>query len=66
MHLSPHSSLDLVEKAQQVAERTSKSNSDAFQKIAMISMCTVAVTSAMHLMLQVWRDLHRDDHEHHR
>lgn len=50
----------VVDKANQMAQRAKGGNAEAFQKMAAVSMCIVAVAAGMQMLTQLWRDLNRD------
>jgi hypothetical protein len=58
--------LFLAEKAQQMAKGANGRESEVFQKVALISMCTVAVASGMQVLLHLWRELNRQEKGHSR
>lgn len=60
MTYTPHP-LHLADKAQQMARYAKGSNAEAFQKVATISMCIVAVTVGMQMLMNLYREINRDN-----
>jgi hypothetical protein len=58
-----HNPLFLAKEAQQMANKADHTNALVFQKVAMVSMIVMAAAGATQIMLQVMRELRRDDHE---
>jgi hypothetical protein len=58
MHSNP---LYMAEKAQQMANGAKGREAEVFQKVALISMCTVAAASGMQVLLQLWRELNKPE-----
>ena len=56
--------LYLAKEAQSMAKNAGAHHGPVFQNVATVSMCMVAVLSGMHLLMQIWRDLHRSGADH--
>jgi hypothetical protein len=64
MNVPNQNPIYLAEKAQQMASKTKGGRGDAFQNVAVISMCVVAATAATQMLLQVYRELTRREERH--
>ena len=63
----PHTNpLSMAREAQQMAKGATGREAEVFQKVALISMCTVAVASGMQVLLHLWRELNRQEKGHSR
>jgi hypothetical protein len=56
----PNNPLYLAREAQNMA-RNAGSDSQVFQKVAAVAMCMVTVLTGMHLLNELYKDLHRGD-----
>ncbi|HVX16329.1 MAG TPA: hypothetical protein VHC22_34400 [Pirellulales bacterium] len=58
---SPHTLSSIAREANHLARNAGAGDSVVFQKIATVSMCVLAVASGAHVLMQLWRDLHREE-----
>jgi hypothetical protein len=59
--IQQHNPLYLAKEAQSMAKNAGARHGLVFQNVATVSMCMVAVLTGMHLLMQLWRELHRSD-----
>ncbi len=57
----PHPNLFLAREAQNMAKNASGRSGEMFQTVALVSMCTIACASGMQVLLQLWRELNKED-----
>lgn len=57
----PYNPLYITKEAQRLAKDAGSSNGLVFQKVATVSMCMVAVLTGMHMLMEIWRELRRDE-----
>ena len=58
----PNNPLDLARQAQNMAKNAG-SNGLVFEKVAAVTMCMVTVLTGMHLLMEIWKELRRGDHQ---
>jgi hypothetical protein len=57
----PSNPIYIAKEAQSMARNAGASDGLVFQKVATVSMCMVAVLSGMQMLMEIWRQLNRDD-----
>lgn len=67
MIIHPHQNpIDIARRAQEMADKAKGADGLAFQKIAMVTMCVVAASSAAQVLLSLIRETHhKDSHDYH-
>ena len=58
-----HNPLFLAKEAQQMAQKAKGSDCEVFQKVALVSMCVMAAAGASQILLQLWKEINRRDHQ---
>jgi hypothetical protein len=57
----PNNPIYIAKEAQNMARHAGSSDGLVFQKVATVSMCMVAVLSGMQMLMEIWRQVNRDD-----
>jgi len=57
----PYNPLYIAKEAQHLAKNSDSGNGLVFQKVATVSMCMVAVLTGMHMLMEIWRELHKGE-----
>lgn len=60
--MSAPNPLYIAQQANNMARNAKGGRGIAFEKVATVSMCMVAVMAGMQMLMQLWRDLRRDNH----
>ena len=58
-----HNPLYVAKGAQHMAKAAGAGEGVVFQRVATVSMCMVAVLTGMHMLMEIWRELRRDEHQ---
>jgi hypothetical protein len=57
----PSNPIYIAKEAQNMARNAGSRDGHVFQRVATVSMCMVAVLSGMQILMEIWRQLNRDD-----
>ena len=60
---SPYSPFVLAREAQHLARNAGTTDGVIFQKVATVTMCVVGVSSAMHVLNELYRTLHPEERQ---